>query len=220
MTDNPYFPYQKVADYTTIPDAETLLKKIVDYLLDFPMKGYTPPSDTSTPRSRLSRLLYYDAPHPLDQPLPTPAQKISMVFDPESPDIPPDKDKGYRVYPMIYPIQAESMGRTSLKIFMGYAKPVSPIRVEQSVMFEVLSNTAIEGNQATTSLSRTYQICVEILRALNGVNMEGVGGFYFDRRQLTDCGLEPIADKSQNVGYRLTMGLTFMGSEDETSCGC
>jgi hypothetical protein len=220
MTDNPYFPYQKVADYTTIPDAETLLKKIVDYLLDFPMKGYTPPSDTSTPRSRLSRLLYYDVPHPLDQPLPTPAQKISMVFDPESPDVPPDKDKGYRVYPMIYPIQAESMGRTSLKIFMGYAKPVSPMRVEQSVMFEVLSNTALEGNQATTSLSRTYQICVEILRALNGVNMEGVGGFYFDRRQLTDCGLEPIADKSQNVGYRLTMGLTFMGSEDETSCGC
>lgn len=220
MTDNPYFPYQKVADYTTIPDAETLLKKIVDYLLDFPMKGYTPPSDTSTPRSRLSRLLYYDVSHPLDQPLPTPAQKISMVFDPESPDVPPDKDKGYRVYPMIYPIQAESMGRTSLKIFMGYAKPVSPMRVEQSVMFEVLSNTALEGNQATTSLSRTYQICVEILRSLNGVNMEGVGGFYFDRRQLTDCGLEPIADKSQNVGYRLTMGLTFMGSEDETSCGC
>lgn len=220
MTDNPYFPYQKVADYTTIPDAETLLKKIVDYLLDFPMKGYTPPSDTSTPRSRLSRLLYYDVPHPLDQPLPTPAQKISMVFDPESPDVPPDKDKGYRVYPMIYPIQAESMGRTSLKIFMGYAKPVSPMRVEQSVMFEVLSNTALEGNQATTSLSRTYQICVEIIRALNGVNIEGVGGFYFDRRQLTDCGLEPIADKSQNVGYRLTMGLTFMGSEDETSCGC
>ena len=220
MTDNPYFPYQKVADYTTIPDAETLLKKIVDYLLDFPMKGYTPPSDTSTPRSRLSRLLYYDVPHPLDQPLPTPAQKISMVFDPESPDVPPDKDKGYRVYPMIYPIQAESMGRTSLKIFMGYAKPVSPMRVEQSVAFEVLSNTALEGNQATTSLSRTYQICVEIIRALNGVNIEGVGGFYFDRRQLTDCGLEPIADKSQNVGYRLTMGLTFMGSEDETSCGC
>lgn len=220
MTDNPYFPYQKVADYTTIPDAETLLKKIVDYLLDFPMKGYTPPNDTSTPRSRLSRLLYYDVPHPLGQPLPTPAQKISMVFDPESPDVPPDKDKGYRVYPMIYPIQAESMGRTSLKIFMGYAKPVSPMRVEQSVMFEVLSNTALEGNQATTSLSRTYQICVEILRALNGVNMEGVGGFYFDGRQLTDCGLEPIADKSQNVGYRLTMGLTFMGSEDETSCGC
>lgn len=220
MTDNPYFPYQKVADYTTIPDAETLLKKIVDYLLDFPMKGYTPPSDTSTPRSRLSRLLYYDVPHPLDQPLPTPAQKISMVFDPESPDVPPDKDKGYRVYPMIYPIQAESMGRTSLKIFMSYARPNSPLRVEQAVAFEVLSNTALEGNQATASLSRTYQICVEILRALNGVNMEGVGGFYFDRRQCVECALEPIADKSQNVGYRLTMGLTFMGSEDETSCGC
>ena len=220
MPDNPYFPYNKVGDYATLPDAETLLKKVVDYLLDFPMKGYTPPSDTRTPRSRLIRLLYYDVPHPLDQPLPTPEQKISIVFDPESPDVPPDTDKGYRVYPMIYPIQAESMGRTTLKIFMSYAKPQNPMRVEQAICFEVLTNTAYEGNQASTSLSRTYQICIEILRALNGVNMDGVGGFYFDRRQNTECGLEPIADKSQNVGYRLTMGLTYMGTEGDTNCGC
>ena len=133
MPDNPYFPYNKVGDYATLPDAETLLKKVVDYLLDFPMKGYTPPSDTRTPRSRLIRLLYYDVPHPLDQPLPTPEQKISIVFDPESPDVPPDTDKGYRVYPMIYPIQAESMGRTTLKIFMSYAKPQNPMRVEQRI---------------------------------------------------------------------------------------
>lgn len=221
MPNNPYYPYQKVADYSTLPDAELLLKKVVDYLLDLPMKGYAPPSDTSTPRSRLIRLLYYDVPHPLNQPLPTPEQKISIVFDPESPDIPTDKEKGYRIYPMIYPIQAESMGRTTLKIFMSYAKPQTPMRVEQGISFEVLTNTAYENNQAGTSLSRTYQICLEILRALNGVNMDGVGGFYYDRRQNTECGLEPIADKSQNVGYRLTMGITFIGSgDDQTGCRC
>lgn len=217
---NPYYPYQKVADYPTMPDAETLLKKVVDYLMDFPMKGYMPPDDTSTPRSRLIRLLYYDTPHPLDQPLPTPAQKISVIFDPESPDVPPDKEKGYRVYPMIYPIQAESVGRTSLKIFMSYAKPNGTMRIDQAICFEVLTNTAYENNQATVSLSRTYQICIEILRALSGVNIDGVGGFYFDRRQNTECGLEPIADRNQNVGYRLTMGLTYMGSENDTGCGC
>ena len=220
LPDNPYYPYNKVSDAVTMPDAETLLKKIVDYLLDFPMKGYTPPEDTSTPRSRLIRLLYYDVPHPLDQPLPTPSQKISLVFDPESPDVPPDKEKGYRVFPMIYPIQAESVGKTSLKIFMSYAKPNSAIRIDQAIGFEVLSNTAYENNQGSTSLSRTYQICLEILRALNGVDMDGVGGFYFDRRQNTECGLEPIADRNQNVGYRLTMGLTYMGTEGDQNCGC
>lgn len=218
--NNPYFPYNKVQDFVTMPDAETVLKKIVDYLLDLPMKGYMPPSDTSTPRSRLIRLLYYDTPHPLAQPLPTPEQKISIVFDPESPDVPPT-DKGYRIYPMVYPIQAQSEGQTTLKIFMGYAKPNSPFVVEQSVEFQVLTNTAYENNQASTSLSRTYQICLEIIRALNGVNIDGVGGFYFNRRIHTECGLEPIADKSQNVGYRLVLGLTYMGNEEEgTNCGC
>ena len=220
--NNPYYPYQKVADYVTMPDAETLLKKIVDYLLDLPMKGYSPPTDISTPRSRLIRILYYDTPHPLDQPLPTPAQKLSIVFDPENPDVPPDAEKKYRIFPMIFPIQAESMGRTSLKIFMSYAKPNSNTQIEQAIGFEVLSNTALENNQGSTSLSRTYQICIEILRALNGVNIDGVGGFYFNRRQNTECGLEPIMDKAQNVGYRLTLGVTFMGSDEDErpNCGC
>jgi hypothetical protein len=218
-SNNPYYPYQKVADYTTMPDAETLLKKIVDYLIDLPMKGYTPPSDTSTPRSRLIRLLYYDTPHPLDEPLPTPQEKLSIVFDPESADVAPT-DKGYRIYPMIYPIQAQSIGQTTLRIFMGYAKPMSDDRVEQSVEFRVLTNTQYENNQNGTALSRTYQICLEIIRALHGVNIDGIGGFYYNRKLHTECGLEPIADESQNVGYRLVMGLTYMGSDGETGCRC
>lgn len=219
-SNNPYYPYQKVADYTTLPDAEKLLKKIVDYLLDLPMKGYSPPYDTSTPRSRLIRLLYYDTAHPLDQPLPTPEQKLSIVFDPDHPDIPPDKEKGYRLYPMIYPIQSQSMGQTTIRVFAGYAKPMSDYRVEQSIEFRVLTNTAYENNQRGTALSRTYQICLEIIRALHGVNMDGVGGFYFNRKIHTECSLEPIADESQNVGYRLVMGLTYMGSADGPGCGC
>jgi len=218
-TNNPYYPYNKVAEYTTMPDAEKLLKKIVDYLLDLPMKGYTPPSDTSTPRSRLIRLLYYDAPHPMDQPLPTPQQKIQIVFDPESPDVAPTP-LGYRIYPMIYPIQAQSEGQTTLKIFMGIAKPYDVYRVEQTIEFQVLTNTAYENNEAGTSLSRTYQICLEILRALNGVNIDGVGAFYYNRRINVECGLEPISDKSQNVGYRLIMGITYMGTEDGDGAAC
>jgi hypothetical protein len=58
------------------------------------------------------------------------------------------------------------------------------------------------------------------MEAFNGVNMDGVGTFYFDRRQHSECGIEPIADKSQNVGYRLMMGLTYMGSENPATIGC
>ena len=218
---SPYYPYTKAQNYATLPDAEKLLKKVVDYLIDIPLKGYTPPDNNEYPRCRLMKLLYYDVQHPIGQPIPTPEQKRSIVFDPESPDVPPDKERGYRIYPMIYPIQAQSMGQTTLKIFMNYLKPTNVFRVDQSISFEVLTNTAYENNQASTSLSRTYNICLEILRALNGVSIDGVGAFYFDRRQLTDCGMEAIADKSQNVGYRLTMGVTMMGSDDgTTACNC
>ena len=221
QTVNPYYPYSKTQDFTTMPNAETFLKKLVDYLLDLPMKGYTPPSDTSTPRSRLIRLLYYDVTHPMDQPLPTPKQKLEIVYDPESPDVPPDKDKGYRLYPMIYPVQAESMGKTTIRIFMGYAKPRDDNRVEQTVEFRVLSNTSYENNENGTSLSRTYQICLEIIRCLHGVNIDGIGGMYFNSRIHPECGLEPIADQSQNVGYRLVMGLTYMGTDTgDTACSC
>lgn len=220
MNPDPYFPYSKVANYTTLPDAETLLKKIVDYLMDLPMEGYEPPDNNAYPRCKLMKLLYYDVQRPLDQPLPTPEQKIQMVFNPQSPDVPPT-DRGYRIYPMIYPIQAQSEGQTTLKIIMGWAKPQDNYRCEQSVAFEVLTNTAYENNQAGTSLSRTYQICIEIIRALVGVNIDGVGAFYFNRRLHTECGIEPIADKSQNVGYRLTLGLTYMGTDNsDTGCSC
>ena len=38
-SNNPYYPYQKVADYTTLPDAEKLLKKIVEATIKC---GYMP----------------------------------------------------------------------------------------------------------------------------------------------------------------------------------
>ena len=220
MPNDPYYPYAKLQNFATMPRAETLLKKLVDYFLDLPLKGYTPEDNNSFPRVRLIKYLYYDLPRPLDQPLPTPEQKIKLVFDPSSPDVPPT-DKGYRIYPMIYPIEAQSQGQTTLKIFMGWTKATSQYRIDQGVAFEVLSNTTYEPNAGGTSLSRSFQICTDIIEALNGVNMDGVGTFYFDRRQHTECGIEPISDKSQNVGYRLMMGLTYMGSENPSmACNC
>ena len=219
MANDPYFPYKKIQNFATLPNAETLLKKIVDYILDLPMVGYEPQDDNSLPRVRLIKTLYYDVPKPLQQPLPTPKQKTKIVFDPARPDVPPT-EKGYRIYPMIYPVQAQAEGQTTLKIFMGWAKGASAFRIDQSIAFEVLASTAYEGNAGGTSLSRTYQICTDLLEAFNGVNMDGVGTFYFDRRQHVECGLEPISDKSQNVGYRLVLGLTYMGTENHANNHC
>ena len=211
--NNPYYPYRRVQDYASMPDADSLLQKIVRYLLDMPESGYTPPDNNDFPRCRLNKLLYYDGEDALQQPLPTPQQKMNLVFNPSSPDVPPDKEKKYRVYPMIYPIQAQSTGQTTIKIVMGWAKPTSSYRVDQSVLFEVMTNTAYEGNATSNALSRTYAMCLDIIRALNGVNIDGVGTFYFDRRQHTECTLEPIADKAENVGYRLVLGVSFIGGE-------
>lgn len=217
---NPYYPYNKIEDYATLPNADGLLKKIVDYLLDLPSAGYTPPDNNDFPRCRINKLLYHDGTQSLNETLPTPQQKMALVFDPNHPDVAPT-DKGYRIFPMIYPIQAQAMGQTTIKIFMGWAKATGTFRIDQSVAFEVLTNTAYEGNAGGNSLTRTYEICTNIIRAFNGVNIDGVGTFYFDRRQHSECGLEPIADKSQNVGYRLVLGLSYYGSEkDDRTINC
>lgn len=156
----------------------------------------------------------------MNEVLPAPKDKISLIFDPNHPDMAPS-DKGYRIFPMIYPVQAQAEGQTTIKIFMGWAKATSAFRIDQSVTFEVLTNTAYEGNAGGYALSRTYDICTNIIRAFNGVNIDGVGTFYFDRRQHSECGMEPIADKSQNVGYRLTLALSYFGSEkDDRTLTC
>lgn len=212
--DSPYYPYRRVYDYTNTPRAEELLSKLVNYLLDLPDAIYTPKDNNKLPRCRLNKLLYWDDADALNKPLPTPEQKMSLVFDPERPDRPPDPEKQYRIIPYAYPGQhVEYIGRTSLKIYLTYAKPMDDYRVEQAVSFEVLCNDALEGNVHQNVLSRSYDIANDIKNALHGVNMEGVGAWYYDRRQNTYCGLEPIYDKSLNVGYILTMGVTLMGGE-------
>lgn len=212
--NSPYWPYDRIMDYASLPDAELLLKKVTDYILDLPAKGYVPHDNNDFPRCRIAKMLYWDTEDPLGMPLPTAEQKRSILFDPKHPDTPPDKKRLYRIYPMIYTApQAEYVGSTTLKIIMGAAKANGPYRIDQSVTFEVLSNTAYDGNVQRNVLSRTYDIAASLLKALNGVNIEGVGTFYFDRRQNSDCELLPIWDKSSNVGYDLTMGVSFIGGE-------
>ena len=213
--DSVYYPYERIYSYTTLPDGERILKKVVDYLLDLPDAVYQPRDNNLNPRVRLIKYLYYDDPLPLQKPLPTPEQKKSIVYDPYKPDRPSDIAKGYRLFSQALVSQAQTDGQTILRIYFGRVLPRSVYQNEFSLRFVCLSNVSMESNTRSTALSRTFAMCQAIIEALSGVNITGVGTFYMDRRQHPDCGIEPINDESTNIGYLLTMALTVMGGEGQ-----
>ena len=209
---NPYYPYQRVQGYCTLPALELLPNRLRDYLMDMPGPNYSPPDDNAYPRCALMKYLYYDTPLPLNQPLPTMAQKASIVFNPELPDRPPDPEKGFRIFAQALVSQAQREGQTIMRIFMGRVLSSSSFRTEASIRIVFLSNASYETNTRDTALSRTFAMACLAVRALNGVNLgEGVGTIYFDRKQHADCGIVPVNDENMNVGYQVTLGLTVMG---------
>ena len=55
--NSPYYPYERVYDYATLPHAEEIFHKVVTYLLDLPEEGYQPRDDNRLPRCRLNKLI-------------------------------------------------------------------------------------------------------------------------------------------------------------------
>lgn len=206
-----YHPYERVQGYGTLPNLEAIPKMVRDYLMDMPGKGYTPPDNNESYRCCLMKYLYYDGSNPLSEPLPTPAQKMSLVFDPEHPDKPPTEKK-YRIFTQQLVHEAQTHGVTTLRIYMGRVIPQSSYAARASVIVECLTNSAYDSNAKTTDLSRTYAMACLVQRALSGVNMGAGTVFSFNRQEHTDASIQPINDESTNVGYRLTMGLTVMGT--------
>ena len=205
------YPYERDQRYVTLREAEHIPRQIVSYLLDLPLAGYTPPSSNRYPRARLMKYLYHDGVSPLNEPLPTPEQKLALVFDPLRQTDPPDKDKLYRVFPQAYIAQTEYVGKTILRVYMGQTAARSVYRCELSVVFECLTNVVYEG-AAGIALSRTFAMECALMEALNGVNMNGIGTLYFDRTQHPGCGSWQIDDRGTNVGRRIIMGLTWGGA--------
>lgn len=225
-----YYPYEKVSEgAATYLGIEKIPRKIVMYLLDMPDGfGYTPKDDNGRPRVRLMKYLYYDSAAPLSRPLPTPEEKLSILFDPEKPV--DDEDtishpKGYRIYPQEYWGQSETKAQTTLKIYMARTRPITPYRAELGVYFEIFSNVNFEANTKSAAYSRCYAIEQAIIESLHGVNMAGVGAFNFNVSSSSENGSRPIADDGTNVGRLLHMSLSWMGGEDEagrteTPCCC
>ena len=217
---SPTYPYKRVYNYFQFGNADEIPYKVVRYLMDLPSTGYTPPDDNDYPRTRLKKYLYHDDPNPLSLPLPTAQQIRQIYFDPSRPDAPPDTEKGYRIFPQGLVTQAQTQGQTILRCYMGPVYPYSQNRMssfeaQATVCFEIMSSTSYEANLRTQAMSRTFSMMCAVVDALNGVNIDGIGSFYFDRTQDTYCGAMPINDESSNVGYRLYMGVTLAGGDTD-----
>ena len=210
------YPYNRVYDYVRFGSAEDIPYKVLTYLMDFPSQSYTPPDDNDYPRTRLKKYLYWDEPNPLDNVLPTMAQLKMLWYNPAFPDTCQDEERGYRIFPQSLISQAQIKGQTIIRCSIGNvtartSSSLNSFGASITVTFDVLSSTAIESNTRTTVLSRTFAMACCIVDALNGVNIDGVGSFYFDRNRNSYCGMTPINDETSNIGYRVVVGLDWMG---------
>ena len=214
--ENWYEPYERINAYSTIPGSEELLRKVIYYLIDMPTANHTPFTDNRCPRVRIAKYLYHDEPRPLDKETPTPQQKLSLIYNPENPPNPPTP-KGFRIFPQIAITEAQENAQTRLYAFMGFVDPKTVYKSEISVLFRVLCNTSYDSNSKDGAASRSWAIVKAIVEALSGVNISGVGTFYFDRTQNSECAIRYITDNQHNVGYQLCMGLTYMGDTRENT---
>ena len=205
---NPCWPYVKAQEsYFDLKDSVDLPRKITDYLIDAPVGDYIPPNDNAYPRCRLWKYLYYDGARPLDNPLPTIEQKMSVVFNPDLPQNPPT-DKGYRLIPQIFTRQSQETAQTRLYVYMGRTVPMNEeMRIALAVTFRIWTHYTYELNTKSDEYSRAFAIEQALIEALHGVNMDGIGTFFFSKSVHPDCGSGVMYDGETNVGREVTIAL-------------
>ena len=205
---SPYWPYVKAQEnYYDLSDTVSLPRKIADYLIDAPRGDYVPPDDNRYPRCRLWKYLYYDGARPLSEPLPSIREKMSVVFNPDAPQN-PATEKGYRLIPQIFKKQSEESARTSIYVYLGRTVPMDDeFRIALSVHFRIWTHYTQEANTKTDEYSRAFAIEQALIEAFHGVNMTGVGTFFFSKAKHADCGSGVIYDGETNVGRELVLAL-------------
>jgi len=205
---SPYYPYRKVVEADTLAGLEQIPYKLCRYLMDLPDgNGYVPPESNKYPRARLKKLLYWDTPLPLKQPLPTPQQMRQLFFDPENPDRPPDPDRGYRLFPQNTVQQSIANSKSLVRVYLGDASSwerSGQFITRQTVMFDVVVNVGIESNTGMTASSRAYDILQCIIESIAGVNFGGIGPLAL--RQITK-----IDDERYNLGYKIYCYIDWSG---------
>lgn len=218
------YPYERVmSGYNRMDGAEEIPMKIVRYLLDLPdSDGYSPVDDNSRPRVRIAKYLWHEGENPLGKPLPTPQEKLSLLFDGENPELNTDEQKlkhpkGYRVFPQIYWGPTELTAQVILKCYMARTVPNTDFDARLGIYFQILVNSNLETTTRTDAYSRAYAIETDIISALHGVNITGVGTVMWSRRNHIDDGSSPLHDNGTHVGRQLHMSLQWMDGGD-TGC--
>lgn len=203
-----WYPYVKVYEgFYDLSQTIDIPRKVMEYILDMPDREYTPIDTNANSRVRLWKYLYYDGARPLDNPLPTPQEKMQVLFNDESPESPPNPEKGYRLFPQYYVKPAQTEAQTRLYVYMGPTYPDSDITVQLSVAFDIWSHYTEEANTKDDVYSRVFGIEQAIIEAFHGIEMAGVGTFYFDRKRNPECRSTPFTDRDSNVGRHLVLGL-------------
>lgn len=193
--NNPYYPYEKCnIGFTTLKGAELIPYRLLTYLLDLPDKyGYVPVDDNSRPRVRLIKYIYYDEPNPLAQPLPTPEQKLSLLYSGEKPAITTEEDKekhpkGYRILPQTYTKPTTISAKVLLKCYMAREIPRSDYKIVLGVNFSTIINYALDNIMGTPVYSRGYAIHQCLVEALHGIDIAGVGTVHYSKPIHGDSG--------------------------------
>lgn len=213
---SPFYPYFKtVSGANTLKGAELIPYKLLMYLLDLPDEhGYTPPDDNEYPRCRLAKYLYYDDANPLAQPLPTPEQKKSLLFDPRRPDINTDAakaahPKGYRLFMQRAIGQSQLEAQTLIKCYIGRLYEARKFITTIGLNIEVWTNVNLETNTKTTAYDRSFDIEQCLHEALDGVNIDGMGTISFARADHTYNGSEILYDSVTNLGRLINLSLDW-----------
>jgi len=194
--NSPYYPFEKntSGSFNSLKGAEEIPYHLLMYLLDLPDKnGYEPVDDNERPRVRLMKYLYYDEPNPLAMPLPTPEQKLSLVYNGGNSALDSEEDKknhpkGYRIWGQIYTEPSELNARALLKCYMAREIPRNDYKTVLGVNFDLTLNYALDNITRTKAYSRMYAMHQCIVEALHGVNMAGIGTIHYNKTVHGDCG--------------------------------
>ena len=220
--DSPYYPYEKVVTgANSLCGIEYIPVKIVRYLLDLPdASGYVPVDDNSRPRVRLIKYLYYDEPNPLAKPLPTPEQKLSLLYDGNNAMLTTEEDKknhpkGYRIYAQNYDEPSQLTAKAMLRCYMARQIPRSDFKTVLGIDFMVAVNYALDNNMKTEVYSRMYAIHQCLVEALHGVNIDGIGTVHYNKTVHGDCGFTLYHDEGTNIYSDTFMAIDWQETTTE-----
>lgn len=217
--NSPYYPYEKPqTGFNTLKGADLIPGQLITYLLDLPdANGYMPVDDNNRPRVRLAKYLWYDEPNPLARPLPTPEEKLSMLFAGDNAEITTEEDKqkhpkGYRLYGQSYWLAASNRAKVLLKCFMGRAIPRSDLSTVLGIKFQLDINYALDNLMKTEQYSKSYAIFQAVVEALHGVNITGVGTVHFNKSIHGDCGYSVYHQEGTSTYADWTMAIDWHDS--------